>query len=123
MPFEEVSVIGGFEAVQVDTYVLQQIAYDFVRMVRLYQRLRTAIGYACNAIDRMFIALGMTSKIVMVVQYEHLLVSSVLLLIEIGSRQSTDAAAYYNQVILLFQISGWPPICLFSPCLAMRVFV
>ena len=47
----------------------------------------------------MFIPFGLTPKIVMVVQYEHLLVSSVLLLIEIGSRQSAEATAYNNQVV------------------------
>ncbi len=50
----------------------------------------------------MFIPFGMTPKIVMVVQYENLLVSAVFLLIEIGGRQSTEATAYDNQVVLLF---------------------
>ena len=54
----------------------------------------------------MFIPFGMPSKIVMIVQNEHVFVCSVLLLIEICSCQSTDATSYNNQVIRLFQIGG-----------------
>ena len=47
----------------------------------------------------MFIALGMAAEIIMVVQYQDLLVGSMLLLIEIGRRQAADSATNNNQVI------------------------
>ncbi len=36
---KETGVIGRFEAVQVDTYIFQQIEYDFMCMVRFYEGL------------------------------------------------------------------------------------
>ena len=39
IPLKEAGVIGRFEAVQVDTYILQQTEYDFVCMIRFYEGL------------------------------------------------------------------------------------
>ena len=39
MLLEEPHVIGGLEAIQVDTYVFQKIPYDSTCTVRVYQRL------------------------------------------------------------------------------------
>ena len=71
----------------------------------------------------MFIPFGMTSKIVMVVQYENLLVSTVLLLIEVRSRQPTEPAADNDEVVGFRQFGRWTPVRMSAPRSGMGVIV
>ena len=58
----------------------------------------------------MFIALGMAAEIVMIVEDQNLLIRSMLLLLTVGCRQSTEPATNDNQVVNLRKYGGWPPI-------------
>ena len=71
----------------------------------------------------MFIALGMATEIVMVVQDQDLFIRAMLLLIKIGSCQSADPTPNDHQVVSLRQFGGWPPIRTPGPGAAMCVIV
>ena len=71
----------------------------------------------------MFITLGVSAEIIMVVENKHLLIPAMLLLIKVCGRQSAKAAANHNQVVGFRQLGGWPPIRPPTPCAAVCVIV
>ena len=123
IPLKKAFVIRRFETLQIDTDILKQIEYDFICVFWVDDSLRAAVAYARVAINRMFIALGVTPEIIMVVQDQDFLIRSMLLLIKIGSRQSANAGTNNNQVVVFLQFGGWTPIRTPTPCAAMCVIV
>ena len=65
----------------------------------------------------------MATKIIMIIQYKHLLIFAVLLLIEKGSRQSADSSSYNNQVVLFFQFRWLVPNPIAQPMLCSCAWV
>ena len=85
MAFEEAHVIGCCEALQVDANIFKQIENHLARIFRIHNTLGSTVADGGFAINHMFIAFSMATKIIVIIQNQNLFVRAMLLLEEISS--------------------------------------